>query len=304
MQIMHKRLWLHMAVILLFFALISLNVTVEAGGGSELPEYPREVLFGIDNNGAETGDDELNILVVENGEEAENVSPLDWVISFYINIGGDSDTSFIDDYFDDEEEIEINFLSELFQQETGTALEGRIIALDPGHGGTNPGAVGVSGLRESDVALDVSYRVKNYLEEKGAQVVLTRTADYNVSLSRRVDIAHNAGADIFVSIHANYHPDPSISGTETFYYSWGSNADSSRKLAGLIQQELVSDSGLRNIGVLHGSFQVIRTPWIPSVLIELGFLSNYYDESLLRDKSHLDGQAHAISRSINDYFNK
>lgn len=301
---MHKRLWLHMAVILVFIALISLNGTVEAGGGSELPDYPQEVLSDTDNNGVETGDEELDNLAAEDGEEAEDMSPMEWLISVYNEIGGDSDYSSLDDHLDDEGEIEVDSHAETVRQETGTALEGRIIALDPGHGGTNPGAVGVTGLRESEVALDVSYRVKNYLEEKGAQVVLSRTADYNVSLSRRVDIAHNAGADIFVSIHANWHPDPSISGTETYYYSRGGNADSSLKLADLIQQELVSDSGLRNIGALHGNFLVIRTPWIPSALIELGFLSNYYDESLLREKSHLDGQAHAISRAINDYFNK
>ncbi len=183
------------------------------------------------------------------------------------------------------------------------SLQGRIICLDPGHGGHNPGAVGITGLRESEVALNVARKVASNLREMGASVVMTRDGAYDVSLGNRVNIAHRNGADIFVSIHANSHPNPSISGTETYYYSWGNNASSSRHLANLVQTALVNDSGLRDIGVKHGSFYVIRTPWIPSILIELGFLSNYHDESLLRQEWYLQGQARSISNAINSYFN-
>jgi len=182
-------------------------------------------------------------------------------------------------------------------------LQGRTIAIDPGHGGRDPGAVGVTGLQEKVVAMTTANKVAGYLRAQGAEVVLTRSGDYFVSLARRVNIAHNAGADIFVSIHANSHPNPGISGTETYYYNYGGNAYSSRKLARLVQNQMVSESGLRNIGVKHGSFYVIRAPWIPSVLVELGFLSNWNDENLLKQDWFLDGQAQAITRGIINYFN-
>lgn len=182
-----------------------------------------------------------------------------------------------------------------------TGLQGKIICLDPGHGGSNPGAVGITGLWESKVNFNVAQKVAGYLRAQGATVILTRTGDYDVSLSGRVNIAHNNGAHIFVSIHSNSHPDPNIRGTET-YYNTNYQGTASRRLATLIQEEMVSRSGLRNIGVLYGSYYVIRTPWIPSALTEIAFLSNYQDESLLRQEWFLDGQAQAISKAITRYF--
>ncbi len=182
-------------------------------------------------------------------------------------------------------------------------LAGRTVVVDPGHGGYDPGAVGVTGLQEKVVAMQTANKVANYLRAQGAEVIMTRSGDYFVSLARRVQISNNNGADIFVSIHANSHPSSYISGTETYYYAYGSNASSSRYLAGLVQNELVNDSGLRNIGVKHGNFHVIRNTWMPSILVELGFLSNWHDESLLKQDSHLDGQAQAITRGIINCFN-
>ncbi len=187
--------------------------------------------------------------------------------------------------------------------ETGNLLRGRVIAVDAGHGGSNPGAVGVTGLREKVVVLKTSEMLARYLRAQGARVVMTRSGDYDVSLAQRVNITHNQGAHIFISIHANWHPNPAISGTETYYYNAGNNAWSSRRLATLVQQEMVRDSGLRNIGVKHGNFHVIRNTRVPAVLAEIGFLSNYYDESLMKKDSFLDGQARAMSRAIIAYFN-
>lgn len=182
------------------------------------------------------------------------------------------------------------------------SLRGRIICLDPGHGGSNPGAVGITGLWESRVNFNVSQKVANILRSQGATVVMTRNGDYDVSLAGRVNRAHNAGAHIFVSIHANWHPDPNIRGTETYYNSIYQGA-ASQRLASLIQQEMVSHSGLRNIGTKHGTFYVIRNPRMPSALTEIAFLSNRQDEALLRQEWFLDGQARAIARGITRYFN-
>lgn len=195
------------------------------------------------------------------------------------------------------------YTREVLPSRSGGRLTGRVITLDPGHGGTNPGAVGVTGLFEKVVNLKVAEKLADYLRQEGARVVLTRSGDYNVSLAGRVNISHNHGAHIFVSIHANAHTNRSISGTETYYYSQGANASQSLRLANLVQQELVRHSGLRNIGVKHGSFYVIRHSRVPSVLAELAFLSNHRDESLLRQDSFLDGQARAMARAIIAYFN-
>jgi len=186
--------------------------------------------------------------------------------------------------------------------ERNQLLAGRTIVIDPGHGGRDPGAVGVTGLQEKVVNMETSQKVASYLRSHGARVVLTRSSDYFVSLAQRVNIAHNSGADIFVSIHANAHPNPGISGTETYYNS-AYQSWNSRNLANLVQQELVGHSGLRNIGVKHANFYVIRNTRIPSILVELAFLSNWHDESLLRRDSFLDGQAQAITWGIINYFN-
>ncbi len=181
-------------------------------------------------------------------------------------------------------------------------LQGVTVAVDPGHGGYDPGAVGVTGVQEKEVALKASFKLAEHLQEQGAKVVFTRDSDYNPGFYPRVNLAHRAGADVFISIHANHHPDPGISGVETYFYSWGNFALSSRKLARLVQDEMVSYSGLRDIGIQHGSFYVIRAPQMPSILVELGFLSNYHDESLLKQDSYLEGQARSISNGLVEYF--
>jgi len=180
-------------------------------------------------------------------------------------------------------------------------LAGKTIIVDPGHGGRDPGAVGVTGLQEKLVAMDTSEKLASYLRAHGARVIFTRTSDYFISLGGRVNTAHNYGGDIFVSIHANAHPDRSVSGTETYYNS-ANQGWASRNLASLVQKELVAHSGLRNIGVKQANFYVIRYTRMPSILVELAFLSNWHDESLLRQASFLDGQAQAITRGIISYF--
>jgi N-acetylmuramoyl-L-alanine amidase len=181
-------------------------------------------------------------------------------------------------------------------------LNGRVIVLDPGHGGTNPGAVGVTGLYEKVVVLDVALRVADMLQAAGATVVMTRSGDATLDLGPRVSIAHSAGADVFVSIHANAHPNPAIGGTETYYYAYKSAAAQSQKLASQIQSELAGGLGLRNIGIKHGNFHVIRETNMPAALVELAFLSNTYEESLMRTDPFRQTSAEAIFRGLENYF--
>ena len=183
------------------------------------------------------------------------------------------------------------------------SLAGKVIAIDPGHGGADPGAVGVTGLPEKEVVLDVSLRVADKLRAEGADVIMTRDTDVFIPLSGRVSIAEAAGADVYVSVHVNAHPNPQIGGTETYYFRNSANSSASFTLASHMQQELVRTLGLRDIGVKDGNFLVIRQTSMPSVLLELGFLSNAQEESLMRTNDFRKNSADAIVRGLQNYFN-
>ena len=180
---------------------------------------------------------------------------------------------------------------------SASSLAGKVIAIDPGHGGSDPGAVGVTGLQEKIVNLEVSLRVASKLRSLGANVVMTRDTDVFIPLAQRVAIAEAARAHVFISVHSNAHPSSQIGGTETYYYS-----SASRGLASHMQHQLVGALGLRNIGAKAGNFLVIRQTSMPSVLLELGFLSNAHEESLLRTDKFHQNAADAIVRALLDYF--
>jgi N-acetylmuramoyl-L-alanine amidase len=200
---------------------------------------------------------------------------------------------------------------------TGTPLRGANIVLDPGHGGTEPGAVGPGGLLEKDVNLDVAELVEERLEDVGAVVVLTRTDDYQVMVQTRAEIAVRLQPELFVSIHHNADPDgPSPGpGTET-YFQIGS--PESRRAAGLIWEELVdtfdeldadwvadTDAGAKHRPDTDGSdyYGVLRlSAGVPAVVVEALYLSNESEEALLRDPDVLEAQADAIVRAITRYL--
>lgn len=186
---------------------------------------------------------------------------------------------------------------------TGTGiLRGRTIVVDPGHGGYDPGAVGRSfNLTEKSVNLDTSLRLARLLESTGARVILTRSTDVFITLGQRAAMANNTRADLYISIHANAHPNPAIGGTET-YYDTAYRPGDSRRLAVLVQQELAAGLGLRNIGVKTANFHVIRNTTMPSILVELAFLSNTREESLLNQASFRQRGAEAILRGITRYY--
>ncbi|MCA1041632.1 N-acetylmuramoyl-L-alanine amidase [Bacillus infantis] len=180
----------------------------------------------------------------------------------------------------------------------------RIIAIDPGHGGKDPGAIS-NGIYEKELNLSVSLKVRNILQQKGIQVVMTRTGDTYPTLGQRVDIAVNAKADSFVSIHGNTNGSSSPSGTETYYSTaaLSDRAESSRQLATFIQNRLYKAIDTQNRGVKTANFQVIRYNPLPSVLVELGFLSNKSDAAKLSSDAYRNKMAEAIALGIVDYYN-
>ena len=177
------------------------------------------------------------------------------------------------------------------------------VVIDPGHGGPDPGAIGIGGIRETDVVLEVSKIVKDLLSEKGVKVVLTRKNEVDLDLPPRVSLANNMDVDIFVSIHANASRGKrrDINGLETFYYrGWRG-----RLLAKRIQQQILRVSpGSPDRGVKQGRFYVIKNTRMPAVLVEIGFLTGRLDARRLEKITHRKRLAYAIAKGILEYLDK
>ena len=178
-----------------------------------------------------------------------------------------------------------------------------LVVIDPGHGGPDPGAIGIGGIRETDVVLQVSKIVKNLLSEKDVKVRLTRKNEVDLDLPQRVSFANNKDADIFVSIHANASRGKrkDINGLETFYYrGWRG-----RLLAKKIQKQILRVSpGSPDRGVKQGRFYVIKNTRMPAVLVEIGFLTGRLDARRLEKTTHRKRLAYAIAKGILEYLYK
>jgi N-acetylmuramoyl-L-alanine amidase len=175
---------------------------------------------------------------------------------------------------------------------------GRVaVIIDPGHGGSDPGAVGVGGLREKDIVLSISQQVAQILQQNGVQAVMTRLDDRTVELEPRVDMANRMNATLFVSIHANAATNAAASGIETFYYSSGA------RLAQYVQNSIMASfSQLPNRGVKQARFYVLRNSSMPSILVETGFVTNNYDAYMLGDPAQRSRMAQAIAQGILQYL--
>lgn len=183
---------------------------------------------------------------------------------------------------------------------TPTGIKGKTIVVDPGHGGTDPGAVRF-GLQEKDLVLAVGLIVQKKLEAAGANVVMTRTTDRTLSLSDRSSLANRVGADAFVSIHANSAPSATAHGTET-YWNRTNAASDSKALAENIQKHLISKLKTRDRGVKEAGFHVIKNTTMPSVLVELGFISNQQEAEKMKTAAFQEDAAEAIYLGLKEFF--
>ncbi len=174
-----------------------------------------------------------------------------------------------------------------------------IVALDPGHGGRDPGAVGVNGVQEKVVNLNISNKVAQFLQAEGISYVFTRTDDREILLQPRVDTAVRTGATIMVSIHTNAFDRSGINGIETYYL----RPDSAR-LATTMHRFIVGGTGAFDRGVRRANFFMVReTPTtMPSVLLELGYLSNPAEASKLATDEYQTQVARAVANGIKAYL--
>lgn len=185
-------------------------------------------------------------------------------------------------------------------------LRGKVIVVDPGHGGSNPGAVG-NNTREADNNLSVGLKLRDKLTAAGAKVILTRDTDRTVApegstlgqeLDARVKLAENNHADIFISIHSNDNPDPNIAGAMTFYHN-----GKSPQLALAVQSEMIKEMGAVDKGTSPATFYVLRNTSMPGILVEMGFVSNAAEASRLQNNSYRNNIAQGIFSGVVKYFN-
>ncbi len=177
--------------------------------------------------------------------------------------------------------------------------DGRLVVIiDPGHGGKDSGAVGIGATLEKDIILPIGVRVAQILQQNGVQAVMTRNSDYFVTLQGRVDMASQANADVFVSIHANSAGSSrrDVNGLETYYY------DSGLGLARIVHSTILQSLNIRDRGVRKARFYVLRKSSMPSILVETGYITGQEDISRLQTPQYQASMADAIARGILQYL--
>lgn len=192
---------------------------------------------------------------------------------------------------------------------TSGGIKDKVITIDPGHGGSDPGAIGSGGLREKMVTLQISQKLQKLLQDAGATVYMTRTRDVDVygpnasdraELQARVDVSTAHTSDAFVSIHINANNSPSIGGFST-YYSPKTSYD--YKLARCIHGSIVKNFGLDDLGVRQAGFYVTKHALMPAVLVENCFITNPREEKLLQSSWFQGKIAKTIFDGLVAYFN-
>lgn len=190
-------------------------------------------------------------------------------------------------------------------------VSGKRIVIDPGHGGSDTGAIGPTGVTEKSIALRVAKRLKVLLEEQGAEVIMTRTEDREVSpkgakatdveeLQARCDVANRNAADIFISIHLDAFSSPEAHGTTGYYYERGS-ANSTR-LADVVKRNVLRRIGTFDRGTKPCDFYVCHHTTMPAMLLETAFVSNPREERMMNSDEGVENAAQGIAAGISEYF--
>lgn len=182
-------------------------------------------------------------------------------------------------------------------------LKGKVILLDPGHGGHDPGAISYSGKFEKHINLDVAYILKEKLNNLGASVYMTRTNDTYISNKERGRLADNLGADILLSIHHNSLNNSDYFGMSTYYNTINHKEPSyGYDLAEAIYLNAITINGVYRDGILDRNYEVLRETNTPAALIEIGFMSNPKEEMNIHNISFQNIMSEKIADGIIDYF--
>lgn len=190
----------------------------------------------------------------------------------------------------------------------------RLVWIDPGHGGADPGKVGAGDVLEKDINLQISLLLKEELENRGIRVLMTRTKDEDLAeegagerklsdLSNRCKMMNESQAALTICIHQNSYPDPDVAGAQVFYCS---GSEMGQQVAGYIQdslKECVDPDNKREIKE-NNSYYMLKNTGIPVVIVECGFLSNPEETELLTDPDYQEQIAEAVALGVLKYFSE
>lgn len=190
-------------------------------------------------------------------------------------------------------------------------LKGKIIALDAGHGGSDTGAIGPTGVTEKGVTLRVAKALQKLLQAEGATVLMTRTTDTEVSpkkanasdveeLQARCDVGNDGNADIFISMHMDSFTNSTPSGTTGYYYTKGSKAG--QRLAQYLSEGVVTALGTGNRGTKSCNFYVVKHTDMPATLVEMAFISNDKEEKLMNSEAGINRTAEGLLNGLRRFF--
>ncbi len=184
------------------------------------------------------------------------------------------------------------------QHKSGSkGLAGKTIVLDPGHGGRDQGTEGARGTLEKELTLKTAKLLAKKLQAKGVNVVLTRNADDYIDLSNRTNTASQYNADAFISLHYDSINDSTIHGHTSYYYYFYE-----KELADTLHSHISNSIDMKDRGVRYGNYYVTRENPQPSVLLELGYLSNPREEDLVKRNKFQESVTQAIVSGLNEYF--
>ncbi|MFD1416483.1 N-acetylmuramoyl-L-alanine amidase [Oceanobacillus jeddahense] len=184
------------------------------------------------------------------------------------------------------------------QSSSSGSLSGYNIVIDPGHGGKDPGAIGLNNIYEKDVVTSTADYVVQQLEEAGANVITTRSGDYFVSLDERVQTSNSYNTDAFISLHYDSFSAVPVSGVTTYY-----NSDSDATLANSLNSTLSSTVSLPSRGTQQAGYKVLQETNAPSVLIELGYITNPHDLTVVQTGDYQSSVARAITNGLINHLN-
>lgn len=206
----------------------------------------------------------------------------------------------------------IYFLSREGASLTGQYQNDRVVILDAGHGGEDPGKIGVHGEQEKEINLRIVKKIRKELKKNGIRTVLTRDSDKGLNdkgvtnkkvqdLQRRVEVIHKAAPVCAVSIHQNSYSEPEVKGAQVFYYT---DSPEGKKLAEILQQSMIKTLDPENRRMAKGntSYYLLKKTDVPLAIVECGFLSNPEEAELLRSDSYQQKIAEAVCDGILQYL--
>lgn len=206
--------------------------------------------------------------------------------------------------------LTINQVIPVMQKEK--KVEKKVIVIDAGHGGFDPGKVGIHNELEKDINLEIALKLKKILEKNNFKVIMTREEDKGLyqegdsnkkrtDMRKRVEIVNSSGAVLAISIHQNSYPQESVKGAQVFYHG---ESEEGKKLAGLVQQKIKEtiNDGNHRVEKANGSYYMLKKTECPIIIVECGFLSNSVEAQLLTQEAYQEKMACAIQLGISAFL--